>query len=279
MSTAERSPTPRNSSLREHVAKLEPFVARLSETLPWLRPNHLTASGTLAVTGISLLTGYLEKQGELDWKASHKLVLAMLLANSTDALDGMLARHIQANNPEAHDAKTGQLIDTLADRVQEAISAWLAMYRAALTNDNFWLATATTTALTNPLSSLLRAKVESSGNVVPESGTGALQFLGTRVGRSGVALIHNLPTIPAEATSVQGLVDALQTTANINTVIARAQVAFSGHSDEVNTVTLDQEAIENAKVRFKNLAALYLLTTTLTGVLLFILRNKQSERR
>ncbi len=260
--------TPRNSPLRELAIKPISLVVKfLAERFPWLTPNEVTLLGTAGLGALCVYTTKLEKEGRLTGATALKVIAGYLVLSATDALDGSLARYKKEHGDTLHDSSVGQLVDSLSDRVQEAFGSWLAMYLAAQRGDKLWLVTATLTALTNPLSSLVRAWAEAKGMVVQESGSSPLEFLGTRAGRFATATTRMMPEFPVGDTSVQGLVDGITAIATTKTTVARLQ--------DVSHSFPDGEIKENAKRRFKLLAGLALITGTTTLALLQLLRKKE----
>ena len=272
MTTHETSP--QNSSLREVVNKpLALFVKLLHENLPWLTPNEITFLGTLGLGTFVLYVSRLEKQQRINTSTGIALIAGFAALSGTDALDGSLARYKQSQGDTSHDTRTGQLVDSLSDRVQEAFLSWLAMYRAAESGDKLWLVTATLTALTNPLSSLVRAWAESEGLVVPESGASAFEFLGTRAGRVATATTRFLPNPTVSGISPQAVIDGVSAAATTKTTISRLQAVFSQDRNMAET-TLQ----ENAKQRLKWLGGLALITGVTTGILAYQLNKTNNER-
>ncbi len=269
--------TPRNSAVREMIAKpTTKIVELLSKAFPWLTPNEITFLGTAGVGALVLYTSQQEKDGAIDFKSALSLVGAFFALSGTDALDGALARYQRENGDTSHDSRVGQWVDSLSDRVQEAFLAWLAMYRAAEQGDKLWLLTATLTALTNPLSSLVRAWAESQGVVVPESGTNAFEFLGTRGGRFATSITRFLPAPKVRGVSGQAVIDGVSAAATTKTTLGRLKtIRQAQHSDE-GTHHLDDQTQVDAKKRFRLLAGLYTITGTVTGLLLYkVLQNKK----
>lgn len=260
--------SPRNSPLREVAARpIKQVVTFLAETFSWLTPNEVTLLGTSGFAALCMYTANLEKEGKLTGTAALKVLAAYFALSATDALDGALARHKKEQGETTHDSTVGQLVDSLSDRVQEAFSSWLAMYLAAERGDKLWLVTATLTALTNPLSSLVRAWAEARGMVVQESGSSPLEFLGTRVGRFATGTARMVPEIPISNTSVQGLVDGVTAVATVKTTASRLST--------ISQSSQDGEMQENAKKRFALLAGLAAITGTTTLVLLHALLKKK----
>lgn len=270
--------TPRNSRLREFSRMPTEKIAQLLHTVfPWLTPNELTLLGAAGLGGLVLYTAKLEKEGKIDFKTSLQLLGLFLGISGSDALDGALARYKRKIGEEGtHDSSVGQLVDSLSDRVQEAFSSWLAMYRAAEQGDKLWLVTATLSAFTNPLSSLVRAYAEKNGIVVPESGKNVLEFLGTRVGRFGVGTLHYVTPIQVGGTSVQGIADGLTAAATVKTTVSRVEAVRSHKKTGGNVANeLPIEVKKDAERRFKLLAGLAVITGTTTAFLLHKLLRKK----
>lgn len=264
--------SPRNSRLR-NLSK-EPatkVVAFLNKVFPWLTPNEITILGTAGVGALSLYVTRLEKEGRIDNKTAVKIISSYLALSGTDFLDGSLARYLAETGQGTHDSSVGQLVDSLSDRVQEAFSAWMAMYLAAHRGDKIWLITATLSAFTNPLSSLVRAYAEKHGIVVPETGKG-IEMLGNRVGRVAASTTRFLPESEVGPTSAQALIDGLTSVATLKTTASRIKAVRK--RDAVQA--LDAKSVAEAKRRFRLLSGLALLTGTTTSVLLYkLLKNNK----
>ncbi|MBU0975102.1 CDP-alcohol phosphatidyltransferase family protein [Patescibacteria group bacterium] len=290
---------PKNSRLRE-VAKKPVFkvVELIDKAFPWLTPNQITALGTTGVLGLTIYTAVLEKKGEIDFKTSVKLLVAFLALSISDALDGGLARHRAKNGDISHDSKTGQLVDTLSDRLQESFLSWLSMYRANERKDKLAMTAALVTTLTNPLSSFFRAWAEANGVVVPEGGKNIFDTLGTRVGKVVASSIKFLPVKKVRGVSVQATIDILVATATIKVAVGRFKavidskriedleigkgdlelvgdgdlVAFSNKDEEDKLKK--QEMIDDAKVRLKWLGSLMVVTGVTTGLLYWLMKKE-----
>lgn len=272
MSNTETSP--RNSQLREYVKKPLTKIAELLHTyLPWLTPNEVTALGTAGLGAFTLYVSKLEKEDKINLSTGIQLVASYAALSATDALDGSLARYKKEHGDDNHDSHTGQLVDSLSDRIQEAFIAWLAMYRAAEQGDKLWLVTATLTALTNPLSSLVRAWAESQGIVVPESGTSSFQFLGTRAGRAISGSSVFLPTTQVIGVSPQAVVNGVTAAATTATTIQRLHAIHDPHQD---VMKLDTGVQKDAARRTRLLGGLALITTSITGLLAYKLLSKST---
>lgn len=264
--------SPRNSHLREYVKKPLTKVAELLHTyLPWLTPNEVTALGTAGLGAFTLYVSKLEKEDRINLSTGIQLVASYAALSATDALDGSLARYKKEQGDTSHDSHTGQLVDSLSDRVQEAFMAWLAMYRAAEQGDKLWLLTATLTALTNPLSSLVRAWAESKGVTVPESGKTAFQFFGTRAGRAITGTSALLPTTQINGISPQALVSGITATATTATTLQRLHAI---HTANPEAAVADVDMRADATRRTRLLGGLALITTSITGMLAYKLLSK-----
>ncbi|MDH5533514.1 MAG: CDP-alcohol phosphatidyltransferase family protein [Candidatus Pacebacteria bacterium] len=269
--------SPRNSKIREISKKpLTKIVELLDNAFPWLTPNEVTVLGTAGLGVLIIYTSKLEKEGKIDLQTSLKLLAAFAALSGTDAIDGSLARYKAEQGDTSHDSSIGQLVDSLSDRLQEAFLSWLAMYRAAEQGDKLWLITATLTAITNPLSSLVRAWAESKGIAVPESGKNLFELLGTRLGRAATSTTRLLPPIEIGDTSAQAIIDGLTAAATTKITLSRLQAVQEGKlSDE--PLALDEKTINDAKRRFNLLSGLAVITGLTTSFLLYKLLNKQDK--
>jgi phosphatidylglycerophosphate synthase len=269
--------SPRNSKIRELAKQpLNKISEFLHNSFPWLTPNEVTALGTAGLGALILYTSHLESEQKIDFETSIKLISAYAALSATDAVDGSLARYKAEHGDLSHDSSTGQLVDSISDRLQEAFLSWLAMYRAAQQDDKLWLITATLTAITNPLSSLVRAWAESKGIAVPESGKGVFELLGTRLGRATTSSTRLLPPIEIGSTSAQAIIDGLTAAATTKTTISRLQAINKGEKSE-DPSALDKKTITEAKRRFELLAGLSIITGLTTSFLLYKLLNKDNR--
>ena len=277
MANSGKKESPRNSNLRE-IAKqpLNKIVELLDNAFPWLTPNEVTALGTAGIGVLIIYTSKLEEEGKIDLKTSLKLLTAFAALSGTDAIDGSLARYKAEHGDTSHDSNVGQLVDSMSDRVQEAFLSWLAMYRAAQQGDKLWLITATLTALTNPLSSIVRAWAESKGIAVPESGKNLFELLGTRLGRAATSTTRLLPPLEIGETSAQALIDGLTAAATTKITISRIQAVQEVQLSE-EPLALDEETINNAKRRFNLLTGLSVITGITTSFLFYKLINKEND--
>ncbi|MBP7740579.1 CDP-alcohol phosphatidyltransferase family protein [Candidatus Woesebacteria bacterium] len=246
--TLEKEKNPRNSKLRDLVATpVRRTVEFLDEKAPWLTPNMITVLGTTGILALSIYTASLEKKGKIDSKTSIKLLTAFLVLSITDALDGGLAR-LKIAKGQAHNPESGQLIDTISDRMQEAFSEWLLMYRANENGDIAGMTAALATALTNPLSSLFRAWAEAEGVVVPESGKSLFDLFGTRVGKVIASSVKFMPYKKVGGVSIQSGIDMMVAAATIkvaigrlNAVLQATKVKDDGSSLDLDSAGKDEE--------------------------------------
>lgn len=271
--------SPRNSRLREYAGRPAQELAKsLHTSFPWLTPNEVTVLGSLGLAGLVAYTARLEKGGKLDAKAGVKLLGLYLALSGTDMIDGSLARYLQSIGVEYSGKKDGALVDSAFDRIQEAFSAWLAMYRAAQQQDKLWLVTATLTAITNPLSSLVRAYAEKEGIVVSESGKNIFEFFGTRAGRFGTGTLHYLPRVKIGDTSLQAVIDGITAAATTKTTISRLQAVKLAEKNPNEDISLDQESRKDAQRRFNLLGGLAIITGTTTAILFYRLLKKTLDK-
>lgn len=272
----------------------------LNKLFPWLTPNDVSLLGSLGLLVLVLYTAKLEKNNEINSQTSKKLVLWLLGSTATDGLDGGLARYLKSMDIEYLDKDRfvklllmlgvldadssldiGPDFDSFLDRIQEGVTSWLGIFRAVEQGDKLWMATATLVALTNPLTSLVRAYAEKNGIEVDESGKSLFEFLGTRGGRFLTAIFKFLPTMSVGKVSIQALADGLTASANIKTTISRVKAirdARNSSEEEAKQEVKDQDndkktglteaEIENAARRFPLLAGLAVITTSITGIIL-----------
>jgi phosphatidylglycerophosphate synthase len=294
--------TPQNSPLRIITKKIGGnFVGKLIDLMPWINPNHLTGLGVVSVGACCFYMAYLEKKGKLINKKIIELLILYVLASSPDMLDGELAREKNRRNPDSHNSKIGQIIDSLADRIQEAFLSWLGMYRAVEHQDKLWLTTAFLKAITNPLSSLTRALAESKGKFVPEIGQG-FGVLGTRLGKFVTGSLTMVPKVEIKIKkeageknfSLQALLNVITILATIKTAIDRFQIALgdnkggtTNHQDDgvdgndgienKNSKTSNEHHSNIAKSKqqeaVQRLKVLLTLTGILSGISLFLLKK------
>lgn len=244
----ENDKSPRNSKLRELVASpVNKAVELLDEKLPWLTPNMITVLGTSGILALSIYTASLEKRNKIDSKTSIKLLTAFLAISITDALDGGLAR-LKIAKGQTHNSESGQLIDALSDRLQEAFSEWLLMYRANENGDIAGMTAALVTALTNPLSSFFRAWAEAEGVVVPESGKSLFDLFGTRVGKVIASSVKFMPFKKVGGVSIQTGIDMMVAAATIKVAIGRLTAVLHANNEKDENLQLatveKEEAVE-----------------------------------
>lgn len=267
---SEKQTETRNSKLREITKYPANKIAELLHSaFPWLTPNEITALGTAGVGILALYVTRLEKEGRIDRSTGISLLSGYLALSATDMLDGSLARYLKEQRKTSHDSSVGQLVDSLSDRVQEAFAAWMAMYLAVSRKDKVWFVIATLSALTNPMTSLVRAYAEKEGIVVPESGRG-FGIFGTRVARAAGAGVRFLPQRKVGVSSAQALVDSVTLAASTQTTVARLKAVKQRDAERV----LDTQSVAEADRRFKLLAGLAVITGTTTAVLFAKLRKK-----
>lgn len=276
MSETAEVKNPRNSQWRTVFAQpVNSSVAALAEHFPNLSPNTVTILGTAMLGVLSGLTAELEKRQQLTTTKAAGLLIGYGLSNATDALDGGLARHKIANG-KLHNSENGQLVDAVADRIQEAITVWIAMYRAYLNGDKPWLLLASLQAITNPLSSFLRAYAEKHGITVPESGKSPLDVFGTRLGRAFGGSLAYIPHIPIGPTSVQAIHNGLGAAANIKVGAQRLEAVRTANVTEPDPSPETTKLQKDAEKRFLALG-ITLLATSITTLGLLRYFTKQSK--
>jgi len=195
----------RNSPLRKlKQTLLGPLVEQLINLTPpkfWpVLPDLITLISTLGFSFDAL------------WQAVHEAddndknkwlnFLDLIAWAVGDALDGEVARKLKAMGVDrSNNQISGELVDTLSDRVQELAIALALMIKNAKQGDQLGTMIAGFIGLLNPLTSTLRAKAASLGQTVPETGRNPLQFLGTRAGAAfflSMALTIKETRLPAE---------------------------------------------------------------------------------
>lgn len=254
--------SPQNSQFRELTRKpMQTLASFLHEKMPWLTPNEVTLLGTASLAGFVLYVAREQKKNNITVAKSIELIIEFIALSLSDAADGALARHIESVAPGTHNARDGQLVDSLSDRAQEAFLAWLGMYRAAQNDDKLWFLTATLAAYTNPLSSLVRAWAEKNNIVVPET-SGVLGTVGTRGGRVAMATTRLMPHMQKNGVSVQGVVDGVTAVSTTKTAYDRYQAVKNGQSYEGQTLSAEKQ--EDAERRFKWLAGLAVVSGAVT---------------
>lgn len=107
------------SSLRQIASKItQPLALELHHRFPWLTPNHVTIIGLIGVIS-ALGLNEIAQRKEKPHLSNLGLVL-YLRSSALDAVDGALARVINANNGK-HDSMKGQLIDVVSDKTAETL--------------------------------------------------------------------------------------------------------------------------------------------------------------
>ena len=238
----------RNSFLRQSTKGFVENTARFlytatgqgkpDEERPFdLSPNHVTGMGILLVLAGTYLA---EEQ-----KANPFLPFVFEgLGYYCDGLDGALARLIMSKDPSRHDSKKGQVIDMMADRIEEVGTALLRARSAYKRGDAYGEMAAYGVALTTCLPSCIRALSESKGISVPETGKNFFEMLGTRPGRILLAAAgtHLNPYLGYR---VQPVTDTLGTIANLNTTRARVAILRDPNASH----DLSDSVREEARIR------------------------------
>lgn len=220
--------SPKNSALRELAQKpVTLAVEFIAGIFPNLTPNEITVMGTLSVAALVIFVSKLEKEGKIDFETSMKLVVAFLLISAADSLDGGLARLKIKQGDKSHDPKIGQLVDSGSDRIQEWFFSAMAMFRAADQKDQAWLAVSTLTAFTNPLSSFFRAWAEAEGIVVPESGKGLVELLGTRVGKVFISIFRFMPANKTSPIPFNAIMESLVVISTLKVATSRLMAVIN----------------------------------------------------
>ncbi len=203
----------RNSPLRELSERvLHPIAKYLYEL--GIEPNQVTLAGT-ALTGLG---GFLKLQERnLGINANYPALGLLIAGLICDGLDGVLARYSKKSSVD------GAIFDLVNDRLQEST---LACYRAIMAmerGDLGGLLFSIITGLTNPLPSYFRALVEENGSIVKESGENPISFLGTRGGRTPLAILATIfpDVVISGNNSIQGFLDFVISGGNIISSIER----------------------------------------------------------
>ncbi|OGG20362.1 hypothetical protein A3D03_05955 [Candidatus Gottesmanbacteria bacterium RIFCSPHIGHO2_02_FULL_40_13] len=240
----------RNSLLREKSAGAIQFVVdRLHKACPDLTPNHLTIFSVVGVATASALLTFRREDASLKDKAltAGSLTLAVG-ATLLDALDGTLARTLEAEKPGSMNPEIGQLWDVLADQTGEKAMAWSRAVQAHQRHDRLGESLALIETVASSLPSSTRAFDEMGGHKVPEIPPGLFGFAGTHLGRIALGIASTVfPEI--YGVPVQELADAITIISSLLTAAGRLKIGLSD-----DPATLPPEIRQQAKTRFKALA-------------------------
>jgi len=258
----------RNSEIREMIAgPIDGITRKLHEALPDLTANDITVLGVIG-TGIGgAIAAMRHGDHSTGDKALTALSLITIIASQLgDALDGSLARLIRDEN-HGNVNPNGQLFDAGSDRIGELLLSITRAISANERHDSLGTVAALAAAVTSPWPSTARARAESKGIAVPETGKGAMGIIGTRVGRAFFGILATeFPEI--KSIPVQVIADALTTTASIITTAQRLKTTKNDNP------TLPIETQNEAKKRLKLLGAISAVSVLTAGVTYALLRKK-----
>ncbi len=231
----------RNSPLRKVTAPLTSTIAKgIDKAVPWMPTEIINLAGNFMVTWASLKAA---QRNELDPRGyrneSIKAAIIMSIGSGLDGIDGPHARERDKRLPGTVNFERGGIIDALGDRYQELSLAVSRAVSAHKRGDKIGKVLALTTAITNPLPSIVRAGAESLGIKVPESGKGLFGLIGTRPGR---AALGTLATISPEVKGlpIQPALDTLMTVSNLKTAADRLAVIIKGTQQTLSSKTRDE---------------------------------------
>jgi hypothetical protein len=245
--SAERSDTPsltRNSGIREMTARPRRFVAGKINDLTPITANQLSFMGTTGVLAGGVMATSQQESILEDPRVGLASLLVIGIASAVDGIDGEVGR-LQKNNPDKADSTNGQLVDVLNDRGQESGMAGLRYFAAKRRGDHIGKATALGAYITNFAPSIVRAGSEALGHPVPETGTGVVELMGTRIGRAGISMIATV--FP----KTQAPLDTLTTVANTITTIKRVRSIIENRN---TPPTLSPEIQKEGRERVRALA-------------------------
>ena len=260
----------RNAWFREATCgSIQSITKVLHECFPDLTADHITVAG---VVGVAIGAVIAETQNRnTDNNLSRKIPTVLFLgaASILDAFDGAIAR-LRAKESSGADNSHGQLVDVIADRIQEATLATSRAVSANKRGDRAGELLAYVSEMSNVAPSLMRAISETRGVTVPEAGRNVIGFLGTRVGRSMTVIASTVfPEIRGIPT--QKIIDILNITANALTTYDRTKTAFSEPETD-NLLPSDKR--EEAEVRAKVLTGIAGATIISAIGTYVVLRNK-----
>jgi phosphatidylglycerophosphate synthase len=245
----------RNSPVRSFLQKpVDKLASSLVKRFPDLTADHITYAGTTLVALGASLRAVSEGLGQdYSWFSLGLIGLGVAF----DGLDGAVARQKNPDDKSSH----GVIVDVLNDRAQETVLALSRIATASLRGDPFGVLAATFAGITNPLPSLTRAMAEKNGVIVAESGKNPLSFLGTRLGRVGLAVsatVYPQTNIPFVNEPMQPFLDALTTFANISSTIERIFIWLKNRG---SNQSLDETSKMIAAEKAKALTTFTLINT------------------
>lgn len=258
--------TTRNSKLRGATSNSVRFATEiLHKQFPSLTANDITAIGVVGVT-IGATLAVKENKNPNTTPFKKALAFGVLgAASALDALDGSLARLIVEEDPKKKNPH-GQLVDTVADRIQETTLAIARAVSAHDRGDKAGEILALISGISNSAPSFMRAVAEAKGIVVPESGKNTIGFFGTRVGRTITGMLSTVnPEI--KGVPVQKILDTVNIIANTVTAVDRFIVA-TGPVDPNREVLLPMmEEAEERSIVLAGTAGATILAAGVTYVL------------
>jgi len=263
----------RNSPIRELMDKPLGYVTeKINRAFPELHPNHLNVLGAVGVGVGSILAA--NRSGDnptCDKILTISSAITIAASSLTDAFDGKLAR-LLASKGKNIDFSSGQIKDTVSDRVQETALGLSRMISAKKRGDKIGQTLAFITTITNSLPSYARSLAEKRGKPVPETGNSIYGLLGSRVGRGVMGSIATVfPEI--QDVPIQVISDAMMASANIINTIDRLGIA---NDSNIKTILPDKTQKE-AKIRSKALG-LCVLGAGVAAVLTYHHLNKEDPK-
>jgi phosphatidylglycerophosphate synthase len=256
----------RNSPVRKFLQKpVDNLASFLVKRFPDLTADHISYTGTTLVALGASLRAVSEVLGQdYSWFSLGLIGLGVAF----DGLDGAVARQKNPDDKGSH----GVIVDVLNDRAQETVLTISRIATASLRGDPFGVLAAIFAGLTNPFPSLTRAMAEKNGVIVAESGKNPLSFLGTRLGRVGLAVsatVYPQTDIPFVNEPMQPFLDALTTFANISSTIERIFIWLKNRgSNQSLDETSKMIAAEKAKalITFTLINTVVLIPAGIIGI-------------
>ena len=170
-----------NSGLRKEIdGPLASLAREIHSQLPGLDPNHVTLGALVLMVGLTVTQLIGDRRGLKGTPGvSGGFTTAELMIAGLDMIDGALAREMGGDrNPKR--ARTGKVLDPIADRLGELMRAGLRFAQAEKRGDDLGMFAAVLVMGTNALPSVARSWAEENGGVTSENGTNLLEFFGTQ---------------------------------------------------------------------------------------------------
>lgn len=223
----ERVTTPRNSRIRNLTKDyMMAIAAGVYNIAPWLTPNEITLGGFIGVAGVATYAAVLNRTTKVEDTKFQRTIAGVIYTALclSDGLDGALERYLQSIDSSRKSTVTGALLDVTSDRMQELALALSRAASAYQRGDRLGEVLAYGAALTNPLSSGVRAGGEGyADRVFAENGNNWAEFFGTRLGR---AIIGGVATQAPEfyGIQVQNIADVVLIASNLASSVGRMEV-------------------------------------------------------